>query len=178
MSKKDQAPPRVRLAKHIDLTKAKPGCPRCNGRGVVGYKHADLGDGKGPQRIPIICRCVSRNDGVEPDELDRIMAEAKQQIDNGVFHENMAADLRRMPREAKVRAVAAFMVDVVNKQKSKEAKEAVEKTLELLSQDEDWPDIRSVALRILMRRANDPINTKESKKLAEMAMARVRQSMN
>ena len=177
-SRKEQAPPRVRLAKNVDLTKAKPGCKRCNGRGVTGHRLADLGDGKGEQKIPIICRCVSRNDGVKPDELDRICQEALEHIRNGVFHENMAADIRRLPPDAKARAVASFMTDVVNQEKSREAKDAVNRTLELLMQDEDWIDMQATALRILMRDANDPLVDDKRKKLATTAMKRVRQSMN
>jgi len=179
MTKRDQAPPRVRLAKHVDLAKAKPGCKRCNGRGIVGYKNADLGDGNGPQQIPIICRCVSRADGgVQPDEFDRIMKEAAQQIDDGVFHEHLLADFHAAPDEQKPRILAAFFRDVVDDRKAKASKDAVNKVLELMHRRKDWNDLRVAATRILMRQAADPLADQDARDLAQKAMAASRASMN
>ena len=62
----DIQPMRVRLAEHIDLSKASPSCKRCYGTGVTGNKVV------GEQRIPIICRCVVRGGGVKKDQLDRM----------------------------------------------------------------------------------------------------------
>lgn len=62
----DIQPMRVRLADHIDLSKASPSCKRCYGTGVTGNKVV------GEHRIPIICRCVARNGGVKQDQLDRL----------------------------------------------------------------------------------------------------------
>lgn len=177
-SRKESAPPRVRLAKHIDLTKAKPGCKRCNGRGIRGYKTADLGDGEGEQQIPIICRCVSRAGGVEPDELDRILAEAKESLDAGVFHEHLVEDIYRMPEEAQPRAVAGLMRGVVDKEKPKESREAISLALNLLGQGENWSALRGQAIRILMRDASDPLCGEEQRELATRAMAAARASMN
>lgn len=178
MAERDKAPPRVRLAKHIDLTKAKPGCKRCGGRGIRGYKTADLGDGEGEQRIPIICRCVSRAGGVQPDELDRILAEAKEQIEAGVFHQHLVEDIRRMPEEAKPRAIVGLMKGVVDREKPKESREAVGHALTLLESEEGWSEIRSIALRMLMRDAADPLSSDEQRDLASRAMNRARASMN
>lgn len=177
-SDKANAPPRVRLAKHIDLTKAKSGCKRCHGRGIRGYRTADLGDGEGEQQIPIICRCVSRAGGVEPDQLDRILAEAKEQVDRGVFHERLVEDIGRMPEEAKPRAVAGLMRSVVDEEKPRESREAVGHALELLGSGENWSELRSQAIRILMRDASDPLCSDEQRDLATRAMAQARAAMN
>lgn len=176
--KKVAAPPRVRLAKHIDLSKAKPGCKRCNGRGIVAYRTADLDDGEGPRKIPVICRCVSRNDGVKPDELDRILAEAKQQIDEGVFHENLVADICRMPPEHQPRAVAGMMRNVVDERKPKEARDAVQRALVLMEKLENWSGLRGTAIRILMRDASDPLCDDAERDLAARAMNAARAAMN
>lgn len=176
--RREKAPPRVRLAKHIDLTKAKPGCKRCNGRGITGYKTADLGDGEGEQKIPVICRCVTRNEGVAPDELDRVLAEAKKQIDDGVFHEHVLADFHAAPDEQKPRIVAAFFRDVVDGRKLKESKDAISKVLELMERRKDWHQIRGQAIRILMRDAADPLCDAGARELAQRAMSHARQAMN
>lgn len=49
----------LRHADDVDLTKAKLSCRHCHGVGLTGHL---LKDG---QRIPIICRCVVRNGGVQ-----------------------------------------------------------------------------------------------------------------
>jgi len=178
MAKSEQAPPRVRLSKSIDLGKAKDGCKRCNGRGITGYKEADLGDGEGTQNIPIICRCVSRGGGVAPDELDRILAEAKKNIDDGVFHEHVVADFHATSDEQKPRIVAAFLRDVVDDRKDSVSKEAIGKVLELIRRRKDWNDLRVEATRILMRQAADPLAEQDTRDLAHKAMAQSRENMN
>jgi len=177
-SEKKASPPRVRLAKHIDLTKAKPGCRKCNGRGITGYRRADLGDGEGERQIPIICRCVTRGGGVAPDELDRVLAEAKKYIDDGTFHEHVLADFHAAPDEQKPRIVAAFLRDQVDERKAPESKEAIEKVLDLMQRRKDWQDLRVAATRILMREASDPLASDESRDLAQRAMVKARASMN
>ena len=176
--RREAPPPRVRLAKSIDLSKAKSGCGRCHGRGIVGYKTADLGDGDGEQKIPIICRCVSRNDGVAPDELDRITAEVAQEVEDGTFHEKLVADVAAMPSDARPRVVAALLRDRVDKRKSEASRDAVEKTLMLLSRREDWADLRGTAIRILMRDAADESADDATKHLARAAMEAARREMN
>ncbi len=176
--KVEQPPPRVRLSKDVDLSKAKSSCKRCHGNGIKGYKQTDLGDGKGVQGIPIICRCVSRAGGVKQDEFDRILNEAKQEIDGGVFHERMVGDINRMPPEHKPRAVAGLLCEAVSSEKTVESREAIQKTLDLLGEQKDWPEIRGLAIRILIRDASDPICDDKQRDLATRAMAAARASMN
>jgi len=176
--RREAPPPRVRLASHIDTSKAKPGCGHCHGRGIVGYKRADLGDGNGEQRIPVICRCVSRAGGVKPDELDRICAETAKQLEDGTFHEHLVADFHAMPDEAKPRVVAAFFRDVVDKRLSATARNAIQKALDLLTRRKDWNDLRSMAIRILMRDAADETSDEATKRLARSAMESARREMN
>lgn len=176
--RREAPPPRVRLAKHIDLSKAKPGCKHCNGRGVTSYKTADLGDGSGPQKIPIICKCVSRGGGVEPDELDRILAETAKEVENGTFHEKLVADFHAMPDDVKPRVVAAFFRDTVDKRKSEASHDAIAKTLELLTRRKDWADLRTAAIRILMRDAADESADDATRHLARAAMEAARSELN
>ncbi len=176
--RKEKPPPRIRLAKNIDLTKAKPGCKRCNGDGIRGYKTADLGDGKGDTRIPIICRCVSRNGGVKPDELDRIMGEAAKHIEDGVFHEHIVADFHATKDDQKPRLVAAFFCGAVDRRKDKTARDTMEKVIDLLGKRKDWADLRVKAIRMLMRDAADPLCDENVRELAQLAMTAARQSMN
>lgn len=143
----------------------------------MAYKSVDL-DGNGLQRVPIICRCVTRNDGVAPDELDRLMAEAQQQIESGVFHENLAADFDAMPDEHKPRVVAALLRDAVDDRKADPAREAITKTLELLQRRKDWSYLRCTAIRILMRDASNDGSDDATRQLARDAMTAARRSMN
>lgn len=59
------APMRVRLAAHVDLTRASPDCESCNGSGVV--RHEQLGK----VSVRVVCSCVRDNGGVQEDALDR-----------------------------------------------------------------------------------------------------------
>lgn len=178
MGKDSSAPPRVRLAKSIDLGMADPNCEGCDGGGIVGYRTADLGDGEGEQELPVICKCVSRNGGVAPDELDRILAEAAQQIADGVFHEAMANDMKGMPYEVMTLVVASYARDLVNMEKSSETREAVDLVFELIKTWDNWEDIRADVLRILMKDANDQTLDDEQRNLAADAMILVRNAMN
>ena len=65
--------PRVELTENVDLSKAKSGCMRCHGTGIRGAEHVKTATGT--ERIPIICRCVSRNGGVKLRGAERITAE-------------------------------------------------------------------------------------------------------
>ncbi len=176
--RRDERPQRVRLAAHIDLTKAKPGCRQCHGRGITGYTTADLGDGEGKQRIPRICRCVSRNDGVKKDELDRILEETEKQLKDGVFHEHLVADFHTIPDADKPRVVASFFRDTVDKRKSDASRDAIEKTLQLLRRRKDWGDLRGTAIRILMRDAADEGSDEATRQLARRAMEAAQREMN
>jgi hypothetical protein len=69
-----EAGARVRLAKDVDLGKADPACPRCQGQGVTGAQEA------GKLKIPIVCRCVRERGGVKADGWDRISAKLAAQV--------------------------------------------------------------------------------------------------
>ncbi len=68
------SPLRVRLAEHIDLSKANKNCKRCDGTGVAGYEVTDQ------ERIPRICRCVSKGGGVQRDRLDELLDKAERAV--------------------------------------------------------------------------------------------------
>lgn len=59
--------PRVRLASDVDVSKADKNCERCSGSGFSGFEIA------AGERIPIVCRCVSRGGGIKSDRLDKVM---------------------------------------------------------------------------------------------------------
>jgi len=72
--------PRMELSENVDLTKASPSCIRCHGTGIRGAQHVQTVEGV--ERIPIICRCVTRNGGVKLRGAERISAEiAKKNAD-------------------------------------------------------------------------------------------------
>jgi hypothetical protein len=62
---------RYRLGTDIDYSKAKPGCKHCGGRGIAGYTRRAVPEGV--ERVPIVCRCVSKRGGVKEDDFDRFM---------------------------------------------------------------------------------------------------------
>lgn len=146
-------PPRVRLAKDIDLSQADSDCKRCGGTGVLRHETVNLGDGEGEQTVPVICRCVSRNGGVRGDEWDRIQAEAEEMLEDGRFYQRMAEDILRTNHKRRPGAVAGIMVRRVDPESSDETKDAMDKVLTSLSSRKGWGRLRSRALRILMRRA-------------------------
>ena len=130
-------PPRLRTAGSIDLTKAKPGCKRCNGTGKVGYKTIDNPeDPKGDQlRVPIICRCVTRRGGVKKDMMDRMLEELDQQLRTGSFSKNLARDIRRLPAEHQPRAIEALRKQAQDTTKDPTVRSAIEDTLRALEED-------------------------------------------
>lgn len=67
------SPLRVRLAAHVDLSKANPSCKRCHGTGVLHWQTV------GEQRIPTVCRCVAKGGGVQKDKLDQLLDQAEEQ---------------------------------------------------------------------------------------------------
>lgn len=129
---KANMPPRVRLAKHIDLSKADPDCENCKGSGVAGYKEARLSATENKQKIPIICKCVTRNGGVQEDALDRIAKQIKADIDEGVFAKNLAADIMGMNMKNRTKAIEQLTADLENPMKSEETKAVTRATLEIL----------------------------------------------
>lgn len=95
--------PRLRLAKHINLGQADATCNRCGGTGVVRYENVD--DKGSTIRVPVICRCVSRNGGVQKDQLDRALEDVQRQIDDGSFGENLARDVQCLPPQHQLDAL-------------------------------------------------------------------------
>jgi len=128
------APPRLRAASTVDLSKAKPGCGRCHGRGISGHKHLDLQDGAGVQRVPMVCRCVSRNDGVQQDVFDRIMAEVQEQLESGHFAANLATDIKRLPPQFRGQAVKSLRRDAADPDKDARTRDALAECLRLLEE--------------------------------------------
>lgn len=63
-----------RAASDVDLTLADAACERCKGVGITGHLL------KEDTRIPIVCRCVSRNGGVLPRPLDSVIQDKADQI--------------------------------------------------------------------------------------------------
>lgn len=77
------APP-IALADDIDLSKAKPGCSRCHGRGIRGTQIINTAEGA--TRVPVICRCVTRNGGVKPRGMARVMEQLGDDGKGEVLH--------------------------------------------------------------------------------------------
>jgi hypothetical protein len=129
--------PRLRAAKDIDLTRAKPGCRHCNGTGTVGYRTVEMPDPedanvKHLQRVKLVCRCVTRRGGVAEDMLDKMAREMSAALEDGSFARTLADDLRAMPEEARARAVVALSADVNNPDKTPAARAACAEVLRLL----------------------------------------------
>ena len=105
----NEAAPRVRLSRDVDITKADPTCANCDGTGVV--ETVDMSgdplvtDGAG-SAVPVICRCVVRNGGVATDKFDAMALQLAADLTSGRFAEALAEDLRKMPDEHRARAVA------------------------------------------------------------------------
>lgn len=117
--------PRLRLASHIDLGKADADCANCNGTGIV--RREEIEERGKKLSVPVICRCVSRNDGVQRDMLDKLIDEMHEQVTNGTFAENLAGDIMRLPEDRRVDAVAQIRNQIVKAQESGDT--AVEKQL-------------------------------------------------
>ena len=60
----------------VDLRKADPDCPHCDGTGRRPDERIHDPETDGEMVIPRVCRCVKRNGGVRPDLLDKLMAAA------------------------------------------------------------------------------------------------------
>lgn len=122
--------PRVRLAADVDLGRAKRNCRRCHGTGRVGWATIPMPDQpEGRARVPVICRCVTRANGVRRDMLDKILTEAAEQLDSGVFGARLAQDLAGLPPEARAQAVAALQRDALNENKDPRVRDAIREAL-------------------------------------------------
>lgn len=126
--------PRLRLAKDIDLSKAKRNCPKCTGTGVSGWQLLELPEGE--QQVPIICSCVSRRGGVREDMLDHMMKEVQKQLDEGVFAENLSNDIAGLPDEVKAKAVAKLREQSMDESKGPDVREALTEAVRLIEKKE------------------------------------------
>lgn len=75
---------RVFAAEDVDLSKADPGCDRCSGSGVVGSVQPteSMRAGGINNSVPMICRCVVRNNGVRTRGMSKAAAIVKQSSNN------------------------------------------------------------------------------------------------
>lgn len=130
-------PPRIRSVSSIDLTKAKPGCKLCYGRGIVGYRDVPpaVDGGEEMKGIPVVCKCVSRGGGVKSDALDRIFTEIKTALVDGSFAINLAGDIRRLPNWAKQQKSTELRATVANPETESRLKEQLKQCLAELDKD-------------------------------------------
>lgn len=127
--------PRLRLASHIDMSKADPNCDRCGGSGIVGTKDVDLGPPEGVKPVPVICRCVSRAGGVQSDMFDRILSETQKRLDDGTFAEALASDVRGLPVERRGRAILALAAQVERTDLDPSVRAEVARALQIIGSD-------------------------------------------
>lgn len=120
-TQKEQTPPRLRLTSTIDLSKAKPGCKRCNGNGVVGYKTIPEQE----EKVPVICRCVTRRGGVGEDALDKIAKQMASELESGQFADTLAGDVMNLPEEdMRLQAMARLETFAMDKDKPVKSRKA------------------------------------------------------
>ena len=129
-------PPRLRLAKHIDLSKADPKCDGCKGTGIKGKQIVPVGEDE-TMEVPVICRCVTQRGGVKPDKLDKILIKAAEDLDRGVFASNLANDIRNLPPEHQAKAIAGIIKQSEDPKKPRKVKEALHETLKMLRSGAD-----------------------------------------
>jgi hypothetical protein len=115
--------PRYRLPSSVDLTKAKKNCKRCWGRGINGYTSRETPDGT--ERVPIICRCVSRNGGVKEDDGDRMMRRFKM---DAYFHQ-----IAKMPPEQHAKALYQLEMSAARPEVVEETRKYLRGWIEKLS---------------------------------------------
>ena len=128
--------PRVRLASTVDLSKANPGCDRCNGTGVVGKVRLALSDdGSDEILVPKICACVTINGGIAKDMLDRIQEQTAQQLANGEYAEQLANEVQALPIHRRASAISKLAEQLRNERTDPQVKAAIEAALELLSKE-------------------------------------------
>jgi len=127
---------RIRLADHVDLSKAKSGCKHCNGRGIIGYKHPTPEQAAAGIRskIPIICRCVSRNGGVKEDDFDRMLGRLQAKIADGTWALSMAHDIKALPADARERAISSLRRDAENPVKDENVRRQIKRALAIIDE--------------------------------------------
>ena len=95
--------PRVRLAKDIDLSKAKDGCERCKGTGLRGTRKVETPDGD--------------------------MEQTQKQLEDGSFSWQIAADIRTLPFENKLNAIRQLRERAADKSLSAQVRMALNAAL-------------------------------------------------
>jgi hypothetical protein len=124
-------PPRLRSADDIDLTRAKPSCRRCHGRGITGYRTVD-----NEIKVAIVCRCVTRNGGVKPDALDGILKQIEQQLADGTWGKVLASDIQKIPEPERTAAIARVQANYIDPETPENVRRALAVTLEQLGATE------------------------------------------
>ncbi len=125
--------PRLRLKKTVDLSKADPQCDRCGGTGIKEYVSRELPQ-EGLTSVPVVCRCVTRNNGIQPDVLDRMMAEMAQEVHTGSWARALASDILQLPppmRDRALKSIAALTKDL---SKNQTVRDTIKETVSLIEQ--------------------------------------------
>jgi hypothetical protein len=127
--------PRLRLATDIDMSKAKKSCKGCYGTGRKGWRTIDNPEDPGKKvKVPVICKCVTRNGGVKKDMLDELAEEMVTQMEEGVFAETLARDIMGLPIVERVKAIEQLERDLDNPDKLEVAKEQTREALAIIKQ--------------------------------------------
>ena len=120
--------PRIRLAEDIDLTKADKDCIKCKGCGISEYRKVK--DEHIDQVVPVICACVTRNNGIKYDIIDEILIKAYNEIENGQFAENTSKDILSLGKINARLAVDAMKRDLEQEKFAGIVLDAVKNTIE------------------------------------------------
>jgi len=124
--------PRLRLMSKVDLTKSDKSCNNCFGTGIAGYKTIEDHEGS-TVKAPIICKCVSRNGGIEPDKLDKILMECQASFADGSFGEKLANDILKMSEAGRERALHSVVDQMRNPDTSEIVKSAMQRCIDLVN---------------------------------------------
>jgi hypothetical protein len=133
MAKPEQQPPRLRLRDKVDFSKAKPSCGRCHGTGIHGYRTVEDHEGN-TVKAPVVCRCVTRNGGVELDKLDRLLLDMNRRLADGSFGETLAADIMKIPAEARGDALRNVRAQIENPETHQVVREALTRCLDIVAE--------------------------------------------
>lgn len=130
---------RFRLASDIDLSVADKDCKRCKGSGIVRYQvvsGSDIVSGK----VPVICRCVTRNGGVSKDLYDRWLEEqaAEQVVGETSFVNALYKDLMTMDSDERdrvfTRIVESLQKSSVDMEKTELYRSTVSRAIDRLKE--------------------------------------------
>jgi len=131
----DQVPNRLRLKSTVDLSVAK-NHNRCRGTGIIGYRTMENPERKGETiKVPIICRCVMQRGGVKEDAFDKIMKQVTQELADGSFSRNLAADVRALSPDDMVRKIAELKERANDPQTPEAVSKPIKEALALIEQE-------------------------------------------